>query len=153
MAKMRYIQDTGESIMVRIPGQKQKNFHRSLLNEAIAYRDGVCKEIGLDPYIPFSHKNSRFHQKSKANKKSDLPVGICITTKKISLVKGGEKVQTSVRAGITINGKTTYKVFSADKYGFDRATKMAILWRAKQMKKKIAQLKGKGEPKNVYIAR
>lgn len=59
---------------------------------------------------------------------------------KYKTAQGGVSVYTCLRASVTIGGKTTYKLFSADRLGFDVAKQMAIDWREEQLKKKEVML-------------
>lgn len=136
MKPLRFIQRTGNTLMVRVTGFPQKNFHISLINEAIAHRDSLCSQAGIDPHKPFTHKNLRTHTKTYASKSNGLPVGIGVNITKYKTAQGGVSVYTCLRAGVTIAGKTTYKSFSADRLGFDVAKQMAIDWREEQLKKK-----------------
>lgn len=136
----RFIQRTGNTLMVRVTGFPQKNFHISRIDEAIEHRDSLCREAGLDPNKPFSYKNSRTHIKNYASKSNNLPIGIGIAFTRRESVNGGTKVYTCIRVGVTILGKTTYKSFSVDRLGYEVALKMAIDWREKQLEHKKSQL-------------
>lgn len=140
MQQFRFIQRTGNTLMVRVTGFPQKNFHISRIDEAISHRDSLCCEAGLDPNKPFTYKNSRTHTKPYASKSNGLPIGIGIGYTKREPANGGTKVYTCIRAGVTILGKTTYKSFSVDRLGYEVALKMAIDWREQQLEQKKSQL-------------
>lgn len=140
MQSHRFIQRTGNTLMVRVTGFPQKNFHISRIDEAIAYRNALCHEAGLDPEKPFSHKNSRTHIKPYASKGNCLPIGIGVGLTKRQTANGGTKVYTCIRAGVTIQGKTTYKSYSVDRLGYELALKMAVEWREQQLETKKTNL-------------
>lgn len=140
MQPLRFITRTGNTLMVRVTGFSQANFHISLIKEAIAYRDSLCRQAGLDPHKPFTHKNARTHTKTYASKSNGLPIGIGVNYTNYKNAQGGVTVYTCLRASVTICGKTTYKLFSADRLGFEVAKKMAIDWREKQLRSKAALL-------------
>lgn len=152
MQSLRFIQRTGNTLMVRVTGFPQKNFHISRIDEAIAHRDSLCRLAGLDPNKPFTYKNSRTHTKPYASKSNGLPIGIGIGYTKRELVCGGTKVYTCIRAGVTILGKTTYKSFSVDRLGYEVALKMAIDWREQQLEHKKSQLSN-GQRQRLQVAR
>lgn len=130
----KYITINGSTVMVRVTGCPQKNFHISKLDEAIEYRNALCQSIGVPFSKPSTHNSPRYHSKPHARKSSDLPVGLTYSVTRKKLANGTESIYTAIRAGVTINGKTYYKHFSVDTYGHSAAVNKAITFRKSMLK-------------------
>lgn len=126
----KYIHIGSTTIMVRVTGCKQKNFHHTQLSEAISYRDALCKQKGIDPY---NNQNAtrRLHTTPHKDKTSDLPVGFSISLTKRRLQDGTEAIYSAVRTYKMIKGKTVAKQFSVELFGYNEALRRAIKWRKK----------------------
>lgn len=137
----KYITVTGNTVMVRVRGFKQVNFHIADLNKAIAHRNILCSQLGISVFKG-SAQGCRVRTNSAATKTSDLPVGISMNVTKKALADGSISVYRCIRASVTIDGKTFIKSFSVEKLGFEQAKKKAIKWRKEQLKVK-AKILGK----------
>lgn len=129
LASERYMSCSNSTIMVRVPNAKQKNFHKSKVKEAVEYRDKICKSLGLEPYSKMHSQNGRTHIKSHADKSSNLPVGICLSSYVVKLADGSEQTYQRVTTQKTQMGKAKQKSFSVMKYGTDKAVALAVAWR------------------------
>lgn len=125
----RYMSCNNSTIMVRVPGCEQRNFHKSKVQEAIALRNENCILVGLDPYSKKHSQMGRKHTKSHADKNSDLPVGICMSSYKVKLADGSEQYYQRVIANVLRGGGAKKKSFSVMKYGMERSVALAIAWR------------------------
>lgn len=125
----RYMSCNNSTIMVRVPGCKQANFHRSRSKDAIQKRDKLCRLVGLDPYSKTPSQAGRIHIYSHADKKSDLPVGLCFSQETRTLADGSEKTYRRVVAIGHPGSQPKTKSFSVQKYGEEQAVAMAIEWR------------------------
>lgn len=128
----RFITSNKSTIMVRVPGCKQKNFHKSKLQEAIKARDALCLLVGLDPASKYSFKGKRTHTHSHSDKKSNLPVGIFSCFKRKALVDGTEKLYESIVAIGHSGSKPKAKTYAVTKYGRHEDVAKAIEWRRKE---------------------
>ncbi len=131
VSAQRYMTSNSSTIMVRVPGFKQYNFHKSKLEEAIETRDRLCHSIGRDPYENFSFSARRTHTKSHSDKKSSLPVGISLCTQRKMLADGSE-TEYKIIVAIGCRGSIPKtRAFSIIKYGKQEALEKAIDWRNK----------------------
>lgn len=131
----RYLSCNKSTIMVRVPGCKQRNFHRSKTEEAIKTRNELCASVGLDPYAKYHPQAGRIHTQSHGDKTSDLPVGICFGQYKKILADGFEQTYQRVIALGFPGSNPKTKSYSVKKYGEAQAIALAIAWREQSQPK------------------
>lgn len=129
IASERYMSCNRTTIMVRVPGCKQRNFHKSKVQDAIKVRNLLCVSVGIDPYSKSHSPSGRIHSKPHADKKSDLPVGICLSSYTKTLGDGSVQTYQRVIALGLPGSNTKSKSFSVMTYGKDQAISLAIAWR------------------------
>ena len=138
--KEKYITQTGNTLMVRVRGFKQENFHISLLEKAIARRNILCSQAGLGVKTGTIHVAHRVRKAPNKNKSSDLPIGLSLSVTKKRLSDGSGSTYTCIRAEFTMHGTTKYKMFSVERLGFEKAKKYALRWRKEKLLEKAKHL-------------
>ncbi|WP_345870294.1 hypothetical protein [Shewanella algae] len=131
IVSQRYMSCNRSTIMVRVPGCKQRNFHKLKAQEAIKFRDKLCILVGRDPYAKSHHQAGRIHTQPHSDKSSELPAGICLASYKRVLADGSEQTYQRVIALGLPGSIPKSKSYSVMKYGKAEAIAMAIDWREK----------------------
>lgn len=139
LKKEKYITVAGNTAMVRVRGFKQRNFHISDYDKAIAHRNILCSQLGISVQQGAT-QGCRVRVQKNSSKLSDLPVGISMSVTKRKLADGSLSTYSCIRAGVTIYGKTTIKMFSIEKLGYEKAKRKAISWRKAALLKKATML-------------
>lgn len=115
--------------MVRVPGCKQQNFHKSEALDALKCRDSLCRTVGIDPYTWTDFRAGRRLTQPRSDKTSDLPPGICLSSYKKILADGSEEIYQRVVAQGLPGAKKKTRSFNVSRYGLDQAIVLAIAWR------------------------
>jgi hypothetical protein len=123
----RFVSVAGNTIMVRVPGFHQRNFHGSEMDRALSYRDLLCDQVGIDPAAPRYGENRKWIG-PKATKTNDLPLGVTQTI----CHKTGVLYY---RAYWMEKGRQKTRSFSAKKYGDAAALEKAIATRERNAPK------------------
>lgn len=122
----RYISLTGSTLMVRVPGDRQRNYPLRHSRAAMLARDAIAASLGLTHNLSRpSHVGRQTKRASKSKLSAGLPSGVSFS----------EKYQlfgVCWREGPLGNRTTRYRSFSISTYGSkSRACKEAISWRNK----------------------
>ncbi|PTH79053.1 hypothetical protein DAA48_21690 [Aeromonas veronii] len=122
----RYISLTGSTLMVRVPGDRQRNYPLRHSRAAMLARDAIAASLGLTHNLSRpSHVGRQTKRASKSKLSDGLPSGVSFS----------EKYQlfgVCWREGPLGNRTTRYRAFSISVYGTEsRAREAAISWRKK----------------------
>lgn len=139
----KYI-NRGSSITVRVPGSDSKIFNNSFPKDAIAYRDKMCAELGIDIEKRTLRKNSGIFAKKRPNsnkKNKKLAVGIYYSEYKRIDMNGNISNSRMYRASVNVPDPETGKIIklnfsrSVNFYGHERALKLVTDWRNERVSK------------------
>lgn len=122
----RYISLAGRTLMVRVPGDRQRNYPLSHAKGAMAARDAIAASLGLSQSLLVPAHSAR--QTKKASK-SKLSVGL---PSGVSFCESHQAFGVCWREGPPGSRITRYRSFSISTCGSEaRAREAAIAWRKK----------------------
>ncbi|MEM0550189.1 MULTISPECIES: AP2/ERF family transcription factor [Aeromonas] len=119
----KYISLTGTTLMVRVPGDRQRNYPIRHARAAMAARDAIAASFGLTVTL----QNERGRKTRRANK-SKLSIGL---PSGVSFCESHQAFGVVWREGPVGSRTTRFKSFSISTYGTEaQARRLAIEWRA-----------------------
>lgn len=139
----RYIY-RGSSIIIRVPGADSKAFNNGMPREAIAYRDKLCAELGIDIKTGKKPKKRALFAKKKPNtvkKNKKLSVGIYYSECRRIDIYGIASTSRAYRSSANIPDPITGKIKkmnfsrSANRYGHKEALRLVTEWRNERVSK------------------
>ncbi|WP_323946858.1 hypothetical protein [Aeromonas hydrophila] len=134
----------GSSIIVRVPGDERKTFHKVQIKEAASYRDEACKRLGIDINKPLRPKKRDFYVRTKphANKNNkSLPTGVYYCEAKRYDKNGNFWITRTYKSEFyaPVEGSEERKCLSisrsANLYGHKEALRQVSEWRTKMIEK------------------